>query len=87
MKAALLEKIEAAGVVGAGGAGFPTHVKLNSTPEFLLINAAECEPLLAVDQLLMEHYAPILIDTSGRIAKAMNLKRTVIAVKKKYTNR
>ncbi len=85
MKKMLLEKIEAAGVVGAGGAGFPTHVKLNSTPEFLLINAAECEPLLAVDQLLMEHYAPLLIDACNRITKAMSLKRTVIAVKKKYT--
>lgn len=84
MKASLLEKIESAGVVGAGGAGFPTHVKLNSTPQFLLINAAECEPLLAVDQLLMEHYAPLLVDTCSRIAVAMNLKRTVIAVKKKY---
>jgi Na+-translocating ferredoxin:NAD+ oxidoreductase RnfC subunit len=81
----MLEKIETAGVVGAGGAGFPTHVKLNSTPEFLLINAAECEPLLAVDQLLMEHYAPVLIDACNRIAKAMGVKRTVIAVKKKYT--
>ncbi len=85
MKKMLLEKTEAAGVVGAGGAGFPTHVKLNSTPEFLLINAAECEPLLAVDQLLMEHYAPLLIDACNRIAKAMEVKRSVIAVKKKYS--
>ena len=35
-----------AGVVGAGGAGFPTHVKLSGQADTLLINAAECEPLL-----------------------------------------
>jgi Na+-translocating ferredoxin:NAD+ oxidoreductase RnfC subunit len=85
MKTELLEKIETAGVVGAGGAGFPTHVKLNSSPEFLLINAAECEPLLAVDQLLMEHYAPLLISTCIHIAQAMQVKQAVVAVKKKYT--
>ena len=32
------------GIIGAGGAGFPTHVKLNSNPEVLIMNAAECEP-------------------------------------------
>ena len=37
----LLEKIKAAGIVGAGGAGFPTHVKLSSKAEYLLMNGAE----------------------------------------------
>ncbi|MEZ6190476.1 MAG: hypothetical protein R3C45_04205 [Phycisphaerales bacterium] len=46
------EQIEACGVVGAGGAGFPTHVKLKAKAEFILLNAAECEPLLHKDKEL-----------------------------------
>ena len=45
--------VKAAGVVGAGGAGFPTHVKLDAKAEYVLVNGAECEPLLRVDQILM----------------------------------
>ena len=50
--AEFLESIQAAGVVGAGGAGFPTHVKLNSKAEYLIINTAECEPLIESDKYL-----------------------------------
>ena len=52
----IVESIRAAGVVGAGGAGFPAHVKLNGKAEYIIANGAECEPLLRVDQLLMQHY-------------------------------
>ena len=45
----LIEAIKKAGVVGAGGAGFPTHVKLNAKADYLIINAAECEPLIETD--------------------------------------
>ena len=48
-----LEKIKEAGVVGAGGAGFPTHVKVNCKAEVVIANGAECEPLLNVDQYAM----------------------------------
>ena len=41
-----------AGIVGAGGAGFPTYVKLQAKAEIYLVNAAECEPMLKVDQQL-----------------------------------
>lgn len=46
------QRVQDAGVVGAGGAGFPTHVKLAAQAEIYLVNAAECEPLLQVDQQL-----------------------------------
>lgn len=46
--------VQKAGVIGAGGAGFPTHVKLNTSAEYVLLNGAECEPLLRVDQQLMK---------------------------------
>lgn len=56
-KAAILEKIKACGVVGLGGATFPTHVKLNPAPgkvaECLIINGAECEPYLTSDYRIM----------------------------------
>ena len=53
----LIEAIKKAGVVGAGGAGFPTHVKLNAKAEYLIINAAECEPFLC------REFADRIIDT------------------------
>ena len=48
----LIEMVKAAGVVGAGGAGFPTHVKLNTKVEYFIVNAAECEPLIVTDKFL-----------------------------------
>ncbi|HBZ00507.1 MAG TPA: hypothetical protein DEO84_04205, partial [candidate division Zixibacteria bacterium] len=54
----LAEKIQNAGVVGAGGAGFPSHVKLGKPIETLIINGAECEPLLHKDKAIMRHFAP-----------------------------
>ena len=53
MQENLLGLVEQAGVVGAGGAGFPTHVKLKAQADTVIINGAECEPLLRVDQQLM----------------------------------
>ena len=53
----LLENIRNAGVVGAGGAGFPTHVKVNCKAEVVIANGAECEPLLNVDQYAMRDSA------------------------------
>ena len=43
-----------AGILGAGGAGFPTHVKINCKAEFVLANGAECEPPAAVKKLQKE---------------------------------
>lgn len=56
-RAAVLAKIQACGVVGLGGATFPTHVKLNPAPgsvaECLILNGAECEPFLTSDNRIM----------------------------------
>jgi Na+-translocating ferredoxin:NAD+ oxidoreductase RnfC subunit len=51
----LSEKLRESGVVGAGGAGFPTYVKAQSQVEFLIANGAECEPLIHKDAELMKH--------------------------------
>ena len=52
----LPETLRGMGVVGAGGAGFPTEVKAASRAEYVLANGAECEPLLHKDLEIMSHY-------------------------------
>jgi len=60
----IAEKIRQAGIAGMGGAGFPTHVKV-STPEqinYLIINAAECEPYITADDLLIREHCSSIVD-------------------------
>ena len=57
-----VEDIAEAGVVGAGGAGFPTHVKLSGKADSLLLNAAECEPLLHKDKEVLREFADAVIE-------------------------
>jgi len=52
----LSDKLREAGVVGAGGAGFPTYVKAQAQVEFLIANGAECEPLIHKDAEIMKQY-------------------------------
>ena len=56
-----VDKIREAGIIGAGGAGFPTHVKVNCKAEYVIGNGAECEPILRVDQQIMDVYADKVI--------------------------
>ena len=55
------ETLKAMGVVGAGGAGFPTYVKAQSKVEYVLANGAECEPLLHKDLEIMKQYPAEII--------------------------
>lgn len=80
----LSEKIRIAGVVGAGGAGFPTHVKASARAKWVIANGAECEPLLRVDQQVMIVYAAELVDGMELLASAVGAKKVVIALKEKY---
>jgi Na+-translocating ferredoxin:NAD+ oxidoreductase RnfC subunit len=73
-----------AGVVGAGGAGFPTHVKLATPAEIYLVNGAECEPLLKVDQQLAVKYAHLLVRGLQLAMQAVGAREGVIAFKAKY---
>ncbi|GHG00896.1 electron transport complex subunit RsxC [Thalassotalea marina] len=63
-KNTLVEKIANAGIAGMGGAGFPTHIKVNTKAkiDFLIINAAECEPYITADDLLMREHAASVIE-------------------------
>jgi Na+-translocating ferredoxin:NAD+ oxidoreductase RnfC subunit len=77
----LLEDIFNAGVVGAGGAGFPTHVKLDCKVEYLLVNAAECEPLLSTDKYIMNAHADEIIEGVRFIAEQVSARESHIAIK------
>ena len=81
----LLEQIRSAGVAGCGGAGFPTHVKLAAQGvDTLIINAAECEPLLRTDRFLMLHKAAEIISTVAAVKEHLHATRAVIALKETY---
>ena len=81
----LTDKIFQAGIVGCGGAGFPTHVKYNAKPEHLIINAAECEPLLRTDRYVMCHFAPQIIAGCEAALAHLGAKDCTIALKSAYT--
>ena len=81
---AMLERIKACGVVGLGGATFPTHVKLNPDPgskaECLILNGAECEPFLTSDfRILLERTKEIVVG-AAIMQKILGGCRTVIAI-------
>jgi Na+-translocating ferredoxin:NAD+ oxidoreductase RnfC subunit len=72
------------GVVGAGGAGFPTAVKLKSKVETFIINAAECEPLLHKDKELLKHYPRELLQGLKMAMALVGARRGIIGIKEKY---
>jgi Na+-translocating ferredoxin:NAD+ oxidoreductase RnfC subunit len=84
MDETLANKIKEAGVVGAGGAGFPTAVKLGSAPEYVIVNGVECEPLIQVDQQLTALYAPVLLKTLDYLVDALGARQGIFALKEKY---
>ncbi|HWQ78608.1 MAG TPA: 4Fe-4S dicluster domain-containing protein [Anaerovoracaceae bacterium] len=80
----LVELIKNAGIVGAGGAGFPTHVKLDTRAEYVIVNGAECEPLLRVDQQLMEAYSKEMAAALDQVVWETGARKGIIAIKKKH---
>lgn len=80
----ILDKIAAAGIVGMGGATFPTHVKLTpppgSKPEILIINGVECEPWLTSDhRVMMEKTEEIMVGITI-VMKALNVDKAIIGI-------
>jgi Na+-translocating ferredoxin:NAD+ oxidoreductase RnfC subunit len=79
-----LTDIQANGITGAGGASFPTHVKLQSTPEYIIVNAAECEPLLHKDMQLLEFHADIFLKGLDEAISITGAKSAIIGIKAKH---
>jgi len=83
----IINKIKSAGIVGAGGAGFPTYFKLESAKgkvDTYIINAAECEPLLKVDQQILKVYAEKILLSAKKVGDYLGVKKVVIGIKEKY---
>src|SRR4051812_42434829 len=76
-------KLRECGVVGAGGAGFPTYVKAQSQVEFLIANGAECEPLIHKDAELMRHFPGEILSGMGVMMDAIGAKKGKFGVKTK----
>ena len=81
-----IEKIRNAGVVGGGGAGFPTHVKLAAKADTVLINAASCEPLLTSDIYLLESDPQTIIRGIQVVMNAVGATTAKICIKKKHAD-
>ena len=79
-------RVAASGIVGLGGATFPSAIKLNLGAqhklEILLLNGAECEPYLTCDDRVMREYADEVIDGARIMAHALGTKRIIIGIEK-----
>lgn len=84
MTLSFIDTVKDAGIVGAGGAGFPTHVKLNAKAEYFIVNAAECEPLIETDKYLCRTFADQIVEAITATAAHIGASRKVIALKGKY---
>jgi len=76
--------IEKAGIVGAGGGGFPAHLKLDARCKTILLNCAECEPLWHTDQQLLARFADEILYTLNQLAEILDAN-AIVVVKKSYT--
>ncbi len=78
-----IEAVKNSGMVGLGGAGFPTHFKLNADPakiEYLVINGAECEPYVTSDTLTMENRGGDMKIALEALKKWLGIKNIVIGI-------
>ncbi len=79
-----LSEIKNLGIIGAGGAGFPTHVKLDSSPDTVIMNAAECEPLLHKDMQLLLNYPDEVLLGFEIVLQLTGARQGIIGIKEKH---
>ncbi|MBS0661687.1 MAG: 4Fe-4S dicluster domain-containing protein [Verrucomicrobia bacterium] len=79
----LVEQVRQAGVVGAGGGGFPTHVKLAARADTVIANGAECEPLLHKDAAVMERQAVEMVRGIRLAMEAVGANTGIVGIKAK----
>ncbi|MFA6583817.1 MAG: 4Fe-4S dicluster domain-containing protein [Elusimicrobiaceae bacterium] len=78
--------IRSAGVVGAGGAGFPTYIKAGAKAGQVLMNAAECEPLLAKDIELLNHFQDEILEGFSALVDNTGATEGLIGIKRKHAD-
>lgn len=78
----IIDKMEEGGLVGLGGAGFPTHVKYQTTEviNYILVNAAECEPYLTCDHMLMLEQGYAIVNGVLLLIKAAGAMKAIICL-------
>ena len=79
-----IKEIQNLGIIGAGGAGFPTHVKLNSNPDTIIMNAAECEPLLHKDMQILHNHADSVLEGFNIAMQLTGAREGIIGIKEKH---
>lgn len=79
----LVQLVRNAGVVGSGGAGFPTYKKIDAKVDIVIANGAECEPLLYKDKVLMENYPEEIVDGMALVRNHVGAKKGIVAIKGK----
>lgn len=79
----LVQRVRQAGVVGAGGGGFPTHVKLAAQADTVIANGAECEPLLHKDAVVMEREAALVVRGMQLAMEAVKARAGIVGIKAK----
>ncbi len=72
------------GIVGAGGAGFPTYAKLDKRADTLILNCAECEPLLRLHRQVLKMYTYEILSTLYQISKILEVDTVYIGIKGSY---
>lgn len=83
--ASLVERVRECGIVGMGGAGFPSADKLAVDREWLIINGAECEPWIACDDRLLRERAEAVVMGARVLRRAVSAQRVVLAVESAMT--
>lgn len=77
-------KLRGAGVAGAGGAGFPAYAKLSDAADTIILNCAECEPLLKLHRQVLAEYAYEILSALQTVKEATGADNVIIALKKNY---
>lgn len=80
----LVEQVRQAGVVGAGGAGFPCYVKIAAPVDLIIANGAECEPLLNKDQVIIQRFSQQMLDGIQLLMQQTGASRAVLAIKQTH---
>ncbi len=79
-----IQEVKKLGIVGAGGAGFPTYIKLKARPECVILNGAECEPLLHKDKELLLHHTDVVLKGLKKVMEFTGARQGIIGLKEKY---
>lgn len=74
------------GIVGAGGAGFPTYAKLSKDADTIILNCAECEPLLKLHRQLLKEHCYEILKAFSMMADAVEAEKAIIGIKEEYAS-